>query len=501
MATPPGCAAAAPPHIRDMAETDPVLLWFRQDLRLEDNPALAAVGERPVLPVFVIEEGLARPPGGAARWWLQQSLAALGEALAARGAPLLLLRGRAEALLPPLAARIGAAAILAARRYDPEGRAADRALHAALEAEGRALRLVTSSLLHEPARVTTGAGGPYGVYTPFARRLEGELADLPPPLPAPSRLRPVPDAPVTAPGLAEALYPGPGEPDWAAEFPTLWTPGEAAAQARLARFAEGALRGYAAGRNTPGIEGTSGLSPHLRWGEVSPRQVWHAALAALAGDRTAARPFLAEILWREFAYHLLWHRPELPERPLRPAFERFPWARDAALLAAWQRGRTGYPLVDAGMRQLWRLGWMHNRVRMVAGSLLVKHLLQPWQEGEAWFRDTLVDADLASNSASWQWVAGCGTDAAPYFRVFNPVLQGEKFDPEGRYVRRFVPELARLPDRFLHRPWEAPEAILRDAGVALGRDYPRPVVDPAAGRARALAAFATLREPATEGAA
>ena len=477
----------------------PVILWFRQDLRLDDNPALAAVAGRPVLPVFVLEEDASDPwlPGGAARWWLRRSLHALSEALAARGAPLLLLRGRPQAVIPELARRLGASEVLAGRRYDPAGRARDRAVHEALAAEGRRLRLHTSSVLLEPAHLASGTGRPYAVFTPFARALLAMPGGpAPPPLPAPARLVSVAGAPPGEPLEALGLYPRPGEPDWAAEFPTLWTPGEAGAAARLDRFIGTGLRTYASRRNVPGIEGTSGLSPHLRWGEISPRQVWHAALAATGGDLAAARPFLTELLWREFAYHLLWHRPEMPHAPLRSAFLRFPWQPDDALLRAWQQGRTGYPIVDAGMRQLWRLGWMHNRVRMIAASLLVKHLLQPWQAGAAWFWDTLVDADLASNSASWQWVAGCGTDAAPYFRVFNPVLQGEKFDPSGCYVRRFVPELARLPDPFLHRPWEAPAEVLRSAGVTLGRDYPRPVIDPATGRARALAAFAAIREGA-----
>lgn len=290
----------------------------------------------------------------------------------------------------------------------------------------------------------------------------------------------------------------PPAPDWAAAFPTQWEPGEAGAQARLGRFVSGPLRHYPKARNMPGIAGASGLSPHLHWGEVSPRQVWHAAACAAGSDRAAVEPFLKEVLWREFAYHLLWHRPEMPTRPLRREFEAFPWRRDPHLLRAWQLGRTGYPLVDAGMRQLWRTGWMHNRVRMVAASVLVKHLLLPWQDGAAWFWDTLVDADLASNSASWQWVAGCGTDAAPYFRVFNPVLQGERFDPQGSYVRRFVAELARLPDRWIHRPSEAPEAVLKAAGLRLGHDYPSPIIDPAQGRARALAAFAALRDARPE---
>jgi len=279
------------------------------------------------------------------------------------------------------------------------------------------------------------------------------------------------------------LYPGKGEPDWAAGFDAIWQPGEAGAAARLARFTATTLDRYDKDRNAPGIEGSSGLSPHLRWGEVSPRQVWHAARTAGAGD-AATETFLKEILWREFAYHLLWHRPEMPDRALRSEFDAFPWVENRAALRAWQQGRTGYPIVDAGMRQLWRTGWMHNRVRMIAASFLVKHLMQPWQAGERWFRDTLVDADLASNSASWQWVAGCGTDAAPYFRVFNPVLQGEKFDASGAYVRRYVPELTQLPNSLIHKPWEGPPV----AG------YPRPIVDHATARARALAAYASLKK-------
>ncbi len=478
----------------------PALLWFRQDLRLADNPALHAVADRPVLPAFVLDEAAAGrwAPGGAGRWWLHHSLAALGAGLAARGAPLLLLRGRAEIVIPALAEAVDAGEVLAGRLYEPWARERDRLVADALKSAGRGFRLATSSLLREPARVATATGQPYAVYTPFARAVAA-MGEPDAALPAPERLHPV-AAPPEGEALADLrLLPQPPEPDWAVQFGTLWSPGEAAAQDRLARFAGGALAGYAAGRNTPGIEGSSGLSPHLRWGEVSPRQVWHAVMAASGGDRDRAWPFLSEILWREFSYHLMWHRPEVPDTPLRPSYARFPFQPDAGLLRAWQRGRTGYPIVDAGMRQLWQLGWMHNRVRMIAASLLVKHLLQPWQDGAAYFWDTLVDADLASNSASWQWIAGSGSDAAPYFRVFNPVLQGEKFDAEGRYVRRFVPELAKLPDRFLHRPWEAPPELLRQAGVALGRDYPRPVIDHAAGRARALAAFATLKDRPDEG--
>ncbi|MBL6079869.1 deoxyribodipyrimidine photo-lyase [Belnapia sp. T18] len=483
-----------------MACPSPALLWFRQDLRLADNPALAAAAERPLLPVYVLDDAAAGrwAPGGAARWWLHHSLAALAGALAARGAPLLLVRGRAEIVIPALADAIGADEVLAGRLYEPWARERDARVAEALKAAGRSLRLVTSTLLREPPTVMSGSGKPYTVYGPFAKSM-AVRGEPEPPQPATDRLHPVPGAP-TGDRLADwHLLPQPPIPDWAAEFGTIWTPGEAGAQARLTRFLAGSVRDYAVNRNLPGIEGSSGLSPHLRWGEVSPRQVWHAVREAIPGDVEAAQPFLAEILWREFSYHLLWHRPEMPEAALRERFAPFPFAPDAALLRAWQRGRTGIPVVDAGMRQLWRHGWMHNRVRMIAASLLVKQLLQPWQAGASWFWDTLVDADLASNSASWQWIAGSGTDASPYFRVFNPVLQGEKFDLKGAYVRRFVPELARLPKRWLHRPWEAPEAVLREAGIVLGRDYPAPVVLPEEGRRRALDAFARLRvewEPA-----
>jgi deoxyribodipyrimidine photo-lyase len=464
--------------------TAPALLWFRQDLRLADNPALAALAGRPALFVYILDDAAAGAwaHGGAQRWWLHHSLASLAEGLAARGATLHLARGPATRIIPELAAAIGASEVVAGRLYEPWARHRDAAIAEALEAQGGKLSLHTSSLLHEPHRVRTGTGKPYSVYTPFSRALFA-LGEPPPPLPAPERLNSV-----AHPGLAlEALELLPRR-DWAREFPDHWQPGEAGAAARIQAFK--AITRYDATRNTPGIAGTSGLSPHLRFGEISPRQVWHAARAAgVTGDAT----FLKEILWREFAYHLLWHRQELPEAPLQESFANFPWQPDEKLLRAWQRGMTGYPIVDAGMRQLWRTGWMHNRVRMITASFLVKHLLQPWQAGEAWFWDTLVDGDLASNAASWQWVAGCGADAAPYFRVFAPVLQGEKFDADGAYVRRWVPEIAGLPDKYIHKPWEAPEILLRGANLRLGVDYPRPTMDHAKGRARALAAYAEMR--------
>jgi len=469
---------------------DAALIWFRQDLRLADNAALAAVQDRPLLPVYVIEDEPGGP-GGAARWWLHHSLVALGRSLAERGAPLVVLRGDPRRLIPDLAAQVGAAEVHAGRQSEPAARRRDAETHDALQRDGRRLVLHRNALLHEPHRVRTAAGKPFAVFTPFSRAVFAQLADLPPPMLAPDRLAPAPGTPQGLRAEEFRLLPAPPQPDWAREFPAHWTPGEAGAAARLAAFLREGLAQYGARRDVPAAEwGTSALSPHLHLGEVSPRQVWHAAQArGGAGLPT----FLKELLWREFSHHLLWHRPEMPDQPLRPEFSAFPWRQDATMLRAWQRGQTGYPIVDAGMRQLWRSGWMHNRVRMIVASFLVKHLLQPWQSGEAWFRDTLVDADLAANAANWQWVAGCGADAAPYFRIFNPVLQGETFDPGGAYVRRWCPELARLPDRFVHRPHEAPDTVLRGAGVTPGHDYPAPLVGLGEGRARALAAFGAMR--------
>ncbi len=463
--------------------SSPALVWFRQDLRLEDNPALHAAAGRPVLPVFVFDAEAAGEwaYGGAQRWWLDASLRALSDRLTRLGATLHIARGRAEEIVPALAAQIGAAEVHAGRLTEPWARARDERTHTLLQAEGRRLVLHTSALLTEPHRVRTKEDKPYSVYTPFSRALFA-LGEPPAPLPAPRHLAPVADAPAGLDVDKLGLLPKPPAPPWWSGFERVWEPGEAGAQRRLARFMAKAVRGYDGARNTPGAEdGTSGLSPHLRWGEVSPRQVWHAARAAgVEGEAT----WLKEIIWREFSHHLLWHRPQMPEAPLNPQFAQFPFEPDARLLRAWKAGRTGYPIVDAGMRQLWHTGWMHNRVRMIVASFLVKHLLQPWQAGARVFWDRLVDADLASNSASWQWVAGCGADAAPYFRVFNPVLQGEKFDPDGAYVGRWLPALAHVNPKLVHRPWEA---ATPPAG------YPAPILAHAEGRDRALKAYAAMR--------
>ncbi len=476
--------------------TAPAIVWFRNDLRLADHPALAAAvaAGRPVLPVYILDEVT---PGGwaagaASRWWLHHSLVALSAALESLGSRLVLRRGAAADCLAGLAQDVGAAALYWNRHYEPW----DATLEAELERRlGDRLELAPQpgNLLFAPGAIRTGAGKPFQVFTPFWKAC---LAAPEPatPLAAPDRLGPLP-ASVASSRLGDwAMLPV--RPDWAGGLRERWQPGEAGAWTRLAGFLDGAVNRYREQRDRPDIAGTSGLSPHLHHGEISPRQVWHAVRQRVAGGGASegdAAAFLRELGWREFSMHLLQHFPQLPESPLRAEFARFPWHRDPELLAAWQRGQTGYPIVDAGMRELWHTGWMHNRVRMIVASMLVKDFLIDWQHGEAWFWDTLVDADLAANAASWQWVAGCGADAAPYFRIFNPVLQGRKFDPEGEYVRRWVPELARLPAAAIHAPWQASAGVLAAGGVRLGADYPEPVVDHGAARARALAAYADLR--------
>lgn len=472
------------------------LVWFRQDLRLQDNPALnAAVRRGAVLPLFILDDaGEGRwKPGGASRWWLHHSLAALDTSLRERGSRLVIARGESATVLAKLVAETKAEAVYWNRRYEPAAIARDAEI-TQLTAAGVEAKSFAASVLFEPHTIKTKAGGPFQVFTPFWRHCLTLEVEAPTKLP-----RGALAAPKQWPrslALEElALRP---TIKWDARYSAAWQPGEAGAAKRLKEFVAGAMERYAEERNLPDRAGTSALSPHLHFGEVSPRQIWAAVRASSDGSGVfppsrGAQVFLTEVGWREFAYHLLFHFPPTPEQPLRTEFAGFPWRRDAAQLRAWQRGQTGYPIVDAGMRQLWATGWMHNRVRMVVASFLVKHLRLPWQDGAAWFWDTLVDADLAANTLGWQWTAGCGADAAPYFRIFNPVLQGAKFDPHGDYVRRWVPELARLPRESIHAPWEAATAELQAAGVKLGANYPRPIVDHRLARAAALEALTTMR--------
>lgn len=475
----------------------PVILWLRQDLRLKDHPALraAASAGRPLIPVYILDDETPGSwvAGGAGRWWLHRSLTRLGKSLEAMGSRLVLRRGRTDQVLMELVRETGASELYWSRGYEPWMRSLEEKLHAELSKSGVTCHRYPGSLLFEPDRVKTKQGGPFRVYTPFSKACFATGVDAS----RQKEMERLPSVPGdTASDSLEEWSLLPAQPDWAAGFTDYWTPGERGAAEALSQFIDKALRNYAEDRDRPDRIGTSRLSPHLHFGEISPRTCWHAVRMAEADQRIQERDagsFLRELLWREFSHHLLFHWPDLPEAPFRDEFAAFPWEDDEATLKAWQRGRTGFPIVDAGMRELWHTGWMHNRVRMIAASFLIKHLRIHWRRGEEWFWDTLVDADLANNAAGWQWVAGCGADAAPYFRIFNPMLQGSKFDPDGGYVRQWVPELSRMPAKHIHTPWDAPEAILAEAGVALGETYPLPIVDHAEARQAALAAFQTIR--------
>ncbi|MEZ5809915.1 MAG: deoxyribodipyrimidine photo-lyase [Rhizobiaceae bacterium] len=463
------------------------IVWFRRDLRLADNPALRhAAAHGPVVAAFIVDETDPRPPGGASRWWLHHSLAALERSLGA----MVYLSGDPLTELCKLVGETGADAVFWNRCYEPHAIKRDKAIKAALADAGIAARSFNAGLLAEPWELATGAGEPYKVFTPFWRALSARGYEKPL-----GRARPGGAAPAGIGTRLDALDLLPSGPNWAAGWNRIWTPGEAGAAARLDRFVADGLAGYATLRDRPDLAHVSRLSPHLHFGEISPRQVF-ARVDWAAGEDAALSPdvekFRSEIGWREFSHHLLYHYSDLPAANWKDTFDAFPWRESAADLAAWQRGMTGYPLVDAGMRELWRTGTMHNRARMVAASFLTKHLRIDWRHGQAWFWDTLVDADLANNAAGWQWVAGSGADAAPYFRIFNPTTQARRFDPDGAYIRRWCPELATLPDADIHAPFEADNGMLAQAGIRLGETYPEPIVDHGEARAAALAAYGTI---------
>lgn len=470
------------------------VVWLRRDLRLSDNPALDAAVARggPVVLacIHAPEEEGDSAPGAAARVFLHGALRAVSEAAAAKGGVLVLRRGPSVGALAGIAREARADAVFANRVRDPAFAARDEKALAELRGEGLDARLFEDGVLFPPESVLSSSGGPFRVFTPFWRRCLSQPPPAPP-SPAPRAIR----APSRPPASLQAEELGllPSVP-WDAGIREAWPPGEGPAAERLSRFLDEAVGAYPDDRDRPGAEGTSRLSPYLHFGCIGARQVWsavrsRAAVDAAPGVMKGADAFLRQLGWREFAHHLLAHFPHTVRAPLYPRFASIRWRVDPAGLAAWQKGETGYPMVDAGMRQLWATGWMHNRARMIAASFLAKDLLLPWTEGAAWFMDTLADADQANNTLGWQWVAGCGADASPFHRVFNPALQGMKFDPRGGYVRAWVPELADLPDRWIHRPWEAPASVLSGAGVTLGKSYPRPVVDHAAARLRALAAL------------
>ena len=469
-----------------MAST--ALVWFRRDLRLSDHAALAhaLAHAGTVIPVFVWSPDDEAPwqPGAASRWWLHHTLAELGDRLQERGSRLTLRQGPAEEAILRLADETGADIVCWNERFEPAGRRVDATVAQRLRSAGIAVSIHAGVLLHDPDAVQTGNGNPYQVFTPFWKKLQAALS-VDAPLPeAPLSARHAPaDWPASADLGAFSLLP---DRPWDAGLREAWTPGEGHAHRLLGRFLDEAIGAYDTDRNRPDRQGTSRLSPHLCFGEISPRQVWHAVTGHMDGLNApkAAKVFLSELAWREFSYHLLYHFPHTTDAPLKGTFAAFPWIEDGDALRRWQKGATGFPIVDAGMRELWATGWMHNRVRMIVASFLTKDLLIPWQEGARWFWDTLVDADLANNTMGWQWSAGCGADAQPFFRIFNPTSQGQRFDPDGAYVARWVPELAGLDATTIHTPQNAP---------LFGADYPPPMVDHSEARNRALEAFAGIK--------
>jgi deoxyribodipyrimidine photo-lyase len=480
--------------------SSPVLAWFRDDHRLTDNPALAAAAATgsKILCFAVVDDGSdgLRPLGSAARWWLHGSLQALGEALERAGSQLVLFRASTLSVVEKVTRDTGAP------RYSGTDAMARRRLSSTapfkkrLTDRGIKAHSFNARLLHEPWEITNQAGKPFQVFTPYLRSVMARTIAAP--ISAPKRISggAWPSLLLASAIPLAKLGLEPSSPDWAGGMRNQWQRGEEAAQTSFKRFLREGLKGYADNRDRPSLPGTSRLSPHLRFGEIGPRQIWHAVTAQLAHEPGLARDaekYLSEIVWRDFSHQLLHFHPHLPDRPHSSRFDNFPWVEDEKSLRAWQKGLTGYPIVDAGMRQLWQTGWMHNRVRMIVASFLVKHLLTDWRQGETWFWDTLVDADAANNAFSWQWIAGSGPDSAPFHRIFNPVTQGEKFDPDGDYIRAFVPELAGLPSAFIHKPWDAPLDILYAARIRLGETYPDPIVPHGSARERALEAFRSLR--------
>ena len=480
-----------------MSSSSPVIVWFREDLRLSDNPAVdwAAKSGKSLVCVYIRETGTTAPRamGGASNWWLDKSLASLAGSLEEIGGHLLLRSGPAAKVIKALVKETGASAVVWNRRYGLPERETDAAIKKELRDQDVECEGFNGRLLVEPWEIKTGSGGWYKVFTPFWKAMQASYS-----APAPKKApRKVPFQKADSENLKDwKLHPR--KPDWSSGLGEEWTPGEAGARQRLEQFLDGPVAGYASSRNRPDLpDGTSRLSPHLRFGEIGPAQIWRAVKAYVeshGADEESARVFLSEIAWREFSYTLLYYNPSLATQNYNSNFDRMKWRQDKNAYNAWCRGETGYPIVDAGMRQLWHTGWMHNRVRMICASFLTKHLLLPWQDGEDWFWDTLVDADPASNAASWQWTAGSGADAAPYFRVFNPITQGQKFDESGDYVRRWCPELSGLPDKYLHAPFDADKQTLSKAKVGLGDTYPKPVVDHSTGRERALDAYKALKE-------
>ncbi len=476
------------------------IVWLRRDFRLSDNSALkhaSNVAQR-IIPLYIhaLDEEAPWQIGGASRWWLQKSLARMDAELRKAGSRLIIRRGSSCQILQDVARREGVELIFWNRLYEPSTAALEKRIESIFAGLPTKLQSCRGSLLREPWEIKKNDGGMYRVFTPYSRNYLHRVAEEPEDKPVKS-LPPVPkhieSLSVGELGLAPAMA-------WHQPLDGIWRPGEIGAQAALNEFIEqSAVDTYQTRRDIPSVDGVSMLSAHLHFGEISSRQAWNAVLRARPAkttnphdDRQNGQAYLRQLVWRDFAHHVLHHLPHTPQQPFNDRFRNFQWEENPKLLKAWKRGQTGIPLVDAGMRQLWHIGWMHNRVRMVAASMLAKNGLVDWLEGARWFWDTLVDADLANNTMGWQWVAGCGVDAAPYFRIFSPARQGERFDPNGDYVRRWVPELALMPAKHIHEPWRAPDSVLSQAGIRLGRDYPRPIIDLNRGRLEALRRFNAL---------
>lgn len=463
------------------------ILWFRQDLRLEDNRALNAAAERgPIIPLFILDTD-DRPFGGATKWWLHHSLKALSEDLGG----LVVQPGKPEEVLAAMIEKTGAESVFWNRCYEPHAVSRDKRIKSSLKDRGVQTVSFPGSVIYEPWEIQTNSGGPYKVYSPFWRAIQARG------FPSPVSKSDFTLADLSGLGKSiDDLGLLPSNPNWAKGWEAYWQPGEKGASGRLVEFLDAGIDGYGELRNRPDLENVSRLSPHIHFGEISPRQL--CAISSHTADQHPAlakdiNKFQSEIAWRDFANHLLFHFPDMPEKNWKPTFDAYPWRDDPDGLEAWKQGLTGYPMVDAGMRELWHTGYMHNRVRMLVASFLVKHLRVHWREGEAWFWDTLVDADLANNVASWQWVTGSGADAAPYFRIFSPISQGPKFDPSADYVRKWCPELRNLPNSAIHAPFEADAEVLAKAGVKLGDTYPFPIVDHKEARAAALAGYEAVK--------
>ena len=471
--------------------------WFRQDLRLSDNPALDSAAQyETLIPIYILDEVNSGEfkMGAASKWWLHQSLTKLNESLDGK---LLVYQGNPHEILNKLIEEQEVSYVTWSRCYEPWRIDRDKEIKRNFEDKNVAVESYSASLLWEPWTISKDDGTPYRVFTPFYKK--GCLNSEEPRLPAGKvDLSNLYSEDLSSDSITDLnLLP---TIKWYESFEEEWNPGEIGAEQNLNSFLDSGLLNYKEGRNFPSQEFVSRLSPHLHFGEISPNEVWYRAKTkeGISGIEKSLAHFHSELGWREFSYYLLYHFPDLPNKNFQEKFDIFPWQENEEFLALWQKGNTGYPIVDAGMRELWQTGYMHNRLRMIVGSFLVKNLLIDWRFGERWFWDCLVDADLASNSASWQWVAGSGADAAPYFRIFNPITQGLKFDPEGEYTKKYVPELRDLPNKYLFSPWEAPENILADAGIELGKNYPKPMVDLKLSRETALEAFATTKKENNE---